>query len=133
MNLYCDIDGTLITHDGKPAAYLKDFLVVVTNKYTCHWLTTHCRGGENRAEAYLRRILPENNWHYLNYFMPTDWSTLKTEAIDFSQEFRWFDDTIFEAEKEVLRKNNYFDSFIKVDLINNPEQLKDIARFLLQR
>ena len=59
--------------------------------------------------------------------MPTDWNALKTEAIDFTKDFRWFDDYIFEAEKEVLRKHGYENKFIQVDLINTPDQLKDLA------
>lgn len=130
MNLYLDIDGTLITRDGLPAPYLKEFLESVTARHDCYWLTTHCRGGENRAEEYLRRILPEEYWQYLQYFMPTDWNALKTEAIDFTKDFRWFDDYIFEAEKEVLKKHWCLNKFVQIDLVNNPDQLKDLADIL---
>jgi len=50
----------------------------------------------------------------------------KTEAIDFSQPFIWFDDQVFEFEKEQLRKNNSLNSWINVDLRENPNHLKDI-------
>jgi len=35
---------------------------------------------------------------------PTNWDTLKTEAIDFTNDFRWFDDNIKEAEMVVLKE-----------------------------
>lgn len=131
MNIYLDIDGTLITRHGQPAPHLREFLEVVTARHECFWLTTHCRGGENRAEEYLRRVLPEEYWQYLKYFMPTDWNALKTEAIDFSKEFRWLDDYIFEAEKEILRKNNCLEKFIQIDLIRYPDKLNNFLQILL--
>ena len=34
---------------------------------------------------------------------PTDWGTLKTDAIDFGEEFYWLDDYPFQAELNVLK------------------------------
>ena len=130
MNLYLDIDGTLITKQGEPAPYLKEFLAVATVKHSCYWLTTHCRAGANRAEEHLRRSLPAEYWTYLDYFMPTDWNTLKTEAIDFTQDFLWFDDYVFGAEKEVLRKHNRLDRHVLIDLKTNPDQLSQCVDLL---
>lgn len=112
---------------GQPVAHAIEFLAEVTAKHNCFWLTTHCRGGENRASEYLLSMMPPEAREYIDKILPTDWNALKTDAIDFTQDFRWFDDYILEVEKEILRKNNCFDKFIHVDLKNNPEQLKTLA------
>lgn len=127
MNIYLDIDGVLIVH-GQLAAHAIEFLAEVTAKHKCYWLTTHCRGGENRASEYLLSMMPLEARGYIDKILPTDWNALKTDAIDFTQDFRWFDDYILEPEKEILRKNNSFDKLIQVDLKNNPDQLKNLAR-----
>lgn len=130
MNIYLDIDGVLIVH-GKPVAYAIEFLEEITARYNCFWLTTHCRGGENRAPEYLLRMLPGETEGMLHKIRPTDWRSLKTDAIDFTQDFRWFDDYILEVEKEILRKNNCFDGFVQVDLKNNPDQLKNLTEVII--
>ncbi|MBU0458469.1 hypothetical protein KKF03_03390, partial [Patescibacteria group bacterium] len=58
---------------------------------------------------------------------PTTWNTWKTEAIDFSQDFLWFDDYIFAEEKEVLKENNALDKWIEVDLAKDPDILENIT------
>ncbi len=129
MNIYLDIDGVLIVH-GQPADHALEFLKEITAKHTCYWLTTHCRGGENRAPEYLLRMFPIEAKSILEKIRPTDWRSLKTEAIDFSQDFRWFDDYIFEAEKDLLKKHQCANKFVQIDLISNPNQLRDIAHTL---
>ena len=50
--------------------------------------------------------------------------TLKTEAIDFSKDFRWLDDYVMPAERNVLIKNNALNKLILIDFKNNPEIFK---------
>lgn len=118
---------------GKPVAYAIEFLEEITTKHNCYWLTTHCRGGENRAPEYLLRMLPVEMESMLRKIQPTDWNALKTDAIDFTQDFRWFDDYALEAEIEKLRKNNCLDKFVRVDLKGDPEQLKDLLQLWKER
>lgn len=56
--------------------------------------------------------------------LPTNWDTLKTEAIDFSQPFLWFDDDLFNEERKVLIENNCLDSWVEIDLAKDEYQLK---------
>ncbi len=131
MNIYLDIDGVL-THDslerpGQPANGVVELLRMITSKHDCYWLTTHCRGGENHAVEHLSKKLPAEALPYLNLIKPTDWSTWKTEAIDFSQDFRWIDDDVYEPELEALRQHNCEDKLICVDLKQNPDFLKELA------
>ena len=62
-------------------------------------------------------------------FKETDWGTLKTDAIDLSQPFIWFDDTLFTAEKLVLEQAGVFDSYYKIDP-NNKNALKNALKYL---
>ena len=129
MNIYLDIDGTLHhKRGGRSANYLKEFLEYILNKHQVYWLTTHCRGGFNRA---VKQIIQQNNpsadiIKLLDKIIPTDWNLRKTEAIDFNQEFIWFDDYVFEDDKRVLKENNVLKSLVEIDLNKNPNQLKDL-------
>ena len=58
MNIYLDIDGVLLTKKGEPVFYIEKFLKIITDNCVVHWLTTHCRGGENGTVDYLRDKLP---------------------------------------------------------------------------
>ena len=116
MNIYLDINGVLLNNDLTPAKGVTSFLKYVTENHTVYWLTTHCKGGENNAVWYLERILPVEAHQYLDKILPTNWSTWKTEAIDFSQDFRWMDDNVFKTELEVLAKHDCVDKLIKINL-----------------
>ncbi|OGY28029.1 MAG: hypothetical protein A2Z42_02100 [Candidatus Woykebacteria bacterium RBG_19FT_COMBO_43_10] len=52
--------------------------------------------------------------------------TSKTEAIDFSSPFLWFDDYLFDFEKEDLIKHGALKNWVIVDLSANPNQLRDL-------
>lgn len=126
MNIYLDIDGVLITKGGHPANFVDEFLRYTVSNYIVYWLTTHCRTGGNNAISYLQDKLPQETIKLIQIIKPTNWSTLKTEAINFNQDFLWLDDYIMNAEIDVLEKNKSTENYIKVDLIKNPNQLMDI-------
>lgn len=99
MNIYLDIDGVLLTKKGEPAFYVEKFLRCITDNFDCYWLTTHCKGNAEHTERYLNRIFDNNRISdLLKKIKPTNWDTLKTEAIDFSSNFRWIDDCVFRAK-----------------------------------
>jgi len=123
MNIYLDVNGVLIDKYLKPAKGVVDFLKHTTEKHTVYWLTTHCKGGENNAVWYLKGKLPKEAHDYIEKIKVTDWSTWKTEAIDFSQDFRWLDDTVYRAELDMLREHGCEDKLIQIDLEKNPNQL----------
>lgn len=50
---------------------------------------------------------------------PTNWGVLKTDAINFDEEFYWLDDYPFRAELAVLQQNNCQERCIVVDLSNS--------------
>ena len=133
MNIYLDIDGVILTKNQQPAPYLKEFLSFLSKHYPTYWLTTHCKGDANHTINYLSQFLDTETIQILKKVQATNWQTAKTEAIDFNKSFLWFDDQIFEFEKEKLVKHNCLKSWIKVNLIKNPNQLKDILNIFLNK
>jgi len=126
MDIYLDINGVLLTRDLQPARHLGPFLDFVTKKHTCLWLTTHCRGDENRTLDVLGPALDARGRMALGRILPTDWRTLKTEAILWDRDFRWLDDTLLEAERSELSRHLAMDRFIQVDLERDPDVLKNL-------
>ncbi len=125
MKIYLDIDDTLINTDMynmRPANHLKEFLEYMLDKHDVYWLTTHCNGDPSIPTAYLGKFLPELIPLAMK-IKPTSWNTLKTEAIDMSEDFIWFDDTLSWGEEKELEKNNKLGSHVKVDLDDNPDIL----------
>ena len=134
MNIYLDIDGVLISDNietyGQPTPHVLDFLKYVTGKHDCYWLTTHCMNGENHVKEFLEKKLPPEAMQYVLLIKPLDWKEWKTEAIDFSKDFRWIDDDVYEPEQAMLNQHNCKNKLIKINLGENPKQLKDILEQL---
>ncbi|HRN96831.1 MAG TPA: hypothetical protein PLZ58_00045 [Candidatus Saccharibacteria bacterium] len=80
-------------------------------------------GDPDHAINYVQRATDENLRPYLQKFKPVSWSTAKTEAIDFSKPFLWFDDDCYSDERLALNEHNAFRSWIEVDLAKYPDQL----------
>ena len=128
--LYLDIDGVLLTiKQTKPADHSVELIKYVVENFDCYWLTTHCKGDARNAIRYLTPYFDVQTLQLLNHIKPTNWDTLKTEAIDFSHEFFWLEDYPFNSEKEVLSNHNRIDSLILVDL-NNRDELNRIVNIL---
>lgn len=137
MKIYLDIDGTLIHEDltknyGQPAAGLTDFILAL-RPHDPYWLTTHCRDGNpKRARQILKSHLPESLHPEIDRIKGTVWDTLKTEAIDPSSDFIWFDNTVTDAERAVLEKIGDENKYVlEVDLRANSGQLIEITRDVL--
>jgi hypothetical protein len=58
---------------------------------------------------------------------PTNWDTLKTEAIDLASDFYWLDDRPFQAETAYLQGHGVADRLIIIDL-NQPNELASIIK-----
>lgn len=125
MNIYLDIDGVLLANDQHAANNVHEFLGYVTDNYPIYWLTTHCKGDAEYTVRHLSRILSPDTISLLKDIKPTNWNMAKTEAIDFSKPFLWFDDYLFDFERADLLRHNVIDSWIEVDLAKNPNQLRD--------
>lgn len=136
MKIYLDIDGTLIHEEatdnyGKPALGQADFIIAL-RPYDTYWLTTHCRDGNpERAREILKQHLPPELHADIDRIKGTVWDTMKTQGIDWSSDFIWFDDIVFSAENEMLKMCTDKQSVVEVNLRNNPQQLIEITRDLL--
>lgn len=124
MNIYLDIDGVLLANEQNLAEGAKEFIKYAADNFEVYWLTTHCMDG-NPAHAveYLDRANDEDLKPWLNKFKPTTWSLKKTDVIDFSKPFLWFDDDCYTEERRILQENNAFNSWIEVDLRKYPDQM----------
>jgi hypothetical protein len=133
MNIYLDIDGTLIHDDlanyGKPAQYLKEFFQVLNRgNHDVYWLTTHCMDGDvSHVHTFLKQRLSGDIFALIAEYKPTTWHEFKTEAIDFSTDFLWFDDNASLQEREILKTYNTEDRLVEINLKENPIQLRDIV------
>lgn len=131
--LYLDIDGVLLTcKRTAPADGAIEFIAYVVNTFDCYWLTTHCKGGVNKAVHYLAAYFDNPTLQLLAQVKPAYWDALKTEAIDFTLDFVWLEDYPFEAERAVLVLNNCPENLIVVDL-NNKDELKRVTAILKNR
>lgn len=123
MNIYLDINGTILKRDLTPAPHLEEFLTKILQDNTVYWLTTHSKGDANSALQHLSPYIDQNCLELCKKILPTDWKTWKTEAIDMTKEFIWFDDSLMETEKQALINANKLTSWIHIDLEANPNQL----------
>ena len=102
MNVYLDIDGVLLVNEDNLAIGADEFIKYAVEHFDVYWLTTHCMDGTTE--------------HAIEYLK-------KTEAIDFSKPFLWFDDDCFTGEKIDLQEHNALNSWIEVDLRTTPDQM----------
>jgi DNA polymerase III epsilon subunit-like protein len=125
VNIYLDIDGVILANDQQAALYADEFIAQLVNAYDVNWLTTHCRNPGDDPVPMLENYFKTDTVKYLKQIKPTYWDVLKTEAIDFSHSFRWFDDQLFDAEKDKLMDKGLIESWVEIDLRDNPEALRD--------
>ena len=126
MNIYLDVDGVLIQHDGTLARHADAFLVaLLTSGHPVHWLTTRCRDGDPAPVcAVLAELVAPATADLLHAIRPTSWATSKLEAIDLTNPFLWFDDQPLRFEIDELRECGLLNSWVKVDLVSDPDQLR---------
>ena len=123
-NIYLDIDGVILTNEESLSIGAEEFIKYAVENFDVYWLTTHCTEGDSKhAIGYIMETAQEHMRPYFEKFIPTSWRTNKTEAIDFSQPFLWFDDDCFLGEQIALKENNAINSWIEVDLQKYPDQL----------
>lgn len=127
-NIYLDIDGVLLANDHHAALHVDEFVAkCIKRSKRLYWLTTWCR--EMDSAPAIRRLKqtdmnPATIELLATHCLPTNWSDAKTEAIDFSQPFLWFDDDCFENERIELKKHGVFVNWIDVWLHKDEHHLQ---------
>jgi hypothetical protein len=135
MNIYLDVDGVLLINEKFAAPYAEEFLKRVLEKYpdSTYWLTTHRWKGIDRTQEVLTPAFSTETLELIKAIKPTEWGDLKTDAIDFTEPFLWFDDDLFPEEEAMLEAHGVLDNWIGVDLIKNPNQLHELTKLLFLR
>ena len=127
-DVYIDIDGVVLTKGVVPAAHLDILLKHILSKYSVSWLTSRCSGDSISTIAYLSQFLPQESMALVKRIKPTAFRLDKTEAIDFHRKFFWLESELFASEEIVLKKYGKYDSWIPVNLVDNPNQLLEISK-----
>ena len=123
-NIYLDFDGVILANEDHLSVGAEEFIKYAVENFDVYWLTTHCTDSDStHAISYMMETAEDHMRPYFEKFIPTTWSTNKTEAIDFSKPFLWYDDDCFTGERADLIKNNALNSWIEVDLQKYPDQL----------
>lgn len=125
MNIYLDVDGVLL-NEGKPSEDVDDFIDYVISNYpnSTYWLTTRCRGNAEETLTQLSHLFTDAILDKLRKVKATSWPIVKSQAIDFTRPFIWFDDQLGFADRNILVDNNALDNLVLVDLTRNPSQLR---------
>jgi len=127
MNIYLDIDGVLLANEHYPAEYAPEFIKYVLTHYpdSTYWLTTHCQGDASVPIRQIGHLFDAETVELMKQIKPTTWldSANKTDAIDFTKPFLWFDDDLFIAERQALIKHKVLENWIEVDLRKDPNML----------
>ena len=100
MNIYLDIDGVLLINEKFAAPYAEEFLKRVLEKYpdSTYWLTTHRWKGIDRTQEVLAPAFSPETLELIKAIKPTEWGESKTDAINITKPFLWFDDDLFPEE-----------------------------------
>ena len=130
LSVYLDVDGVL-RGCASPKEDIEAFLWFCLENCYCYWLTSYCRGGMNIAVQKIGDISPELKFELEARFQPTDWRFSKSEAIDYSEPFVWFDDN---APMDMLSELNGYGpnarkNFYLVDS-SDPDAAKKMLQFL---
>ena len=131
MNIYLDINNVLIS--DKTATLGADELIAhLTSEYpdSVYWLSEYCHNGSNTAIEVLSPYLKSETVALLESIKPAYWKDLRTEAIDFSKNFRWIGNSLWPDEMKELEENNASGNFISVDATKDPEILHKITNLL---
>lgn len=124
INIYLNIDGVLLANESNLSDGAADFIKFAADNFNVYWLTTHCMDGSpDHAVEYVQRATTEDLTSWLKKFKPVTWGLKKTEAIDFTQPFLWYDDDCFSGERIDLNEHKVFNSWIEVNLAKYQDQM----------
>lgn len=129
--VYLDVDGVILANEAHAADHADAFIEYVVQNYPTVWLTTHCMNNDpGTVLGRLEGLLKPPTLKLLTQVGGAKWDLWKTEAIDFTKPFLWFDDDCYPEEQEVLNRYGCLGSWIEVDLYKNPHQLREfLANF----
>jgi ADP-ribosyl-[dinitrogen reductase] hydrolase len=124
-NIYLDIDGVILGAES-PKKDCEEFITFIMDNFpnNAYWLTTHVKGGQNNTRQSLGSVYPNLIDRMQEVFKNTDWGVHKTDAIDFSKPFIWFDDDLYQGEEDILVSHGVLDNHHKM----NPRDPKAVRK-----
>ncbi len=129
-------DAVRPLYDVCPANHAFGLLEYAAARLAVSWLTTHCHGDATPVLSYLAQYVdPSRGQEFLELasrIEPTDWKTMKTEALPDSGAFAWPDDAPLASELAFLRERGWFGRWLHVDMRAEPDDLLR-ARTWLER
>lgn len=127
MNIYLNVNGVLLTSQGKLAPYAGEFLSLIVKRWPnkAYWLTLQSRGGRFGSRELLKPSLDPQIYERLSVISPGDWQDNKTDAIDFTRPFLWYDDFVTAEENQILRRYDAQACLRLISLDRDPHQLLD--------
>lgn len=130
MNIYLDIGGVVLANEKNASKHLYPFLEYLVSNHNVYWLTSHCQGNTQYTLSHLSNTLSEPFIALLRPVKATTWDNAKTDAIDYSQPFIWFDDELYTEERIELEKRGLLSSWYEIDLSKNEDQLEEALEML---
>ncbi|MBP6949249.1 MAG: hypothetical protein KBC41_03670 [Candidatus Pacebacteria bacterium] len=128
--VYIDIDGTILNKNGIPAHGATELIQFCVENFDTYWLTTHCKGDAEVTMKHIKRYFPDASHQYLAKIQATNWGAMKTDALNFSEDFIWFDDYLMQAELQVLEDYGAESNHIMINLEENPYQLEEMLEYV---
>ena len=126
IDIYLNIDGVLLDENSQPANCSREFLKHIVPNFNVYWLSSRTKDNNFELLKDLSRIFEPQVMQLISRVRPTRWSYAKTQAIDFSRPFLWFDDELVIHERLDLIKNNAVASWIEVNLARDENRLADL-------
>lgn len=132
MNIYLDMSGVLLVNGTHAANYADEFLQAILEKYpdSTYWITARSRNDETHAKKVLVSCLKPETIQLIDKVKQAEWSELKTDAINFDEDFLWFDDDIWPDELKVLEEHEAAQQFILIKLEKDPDMLKKLTEVI---
>ncbi|HLG91178.1 MAG TPA: hypothetical protein VI336_03425 [Candidatus Saccharimonadales bacterium] len=130
IDIYLNVDGVLLDENSRPANYSREFIKYIVSNFNTYWLSSRSKDGNFVIIKELSKIFEPKIVELIGQVRPTRWSFAKTQAIDFSRPFLWFDDELVIHERLELISNNALESWIEVNLAKDENRLADfLVRF----
>jgi len=132
-NIYLDIDGVIVSNkEDKAANHAKEFIEYILTNYpdSTYWLTTHCQGDATKPLQNIGHLFDNETVELMKKIKPTTWmeTSNKTDAIDLTKPFLWFDDNLFYGDRQVLTEHGLLENWIEVNLRNDPDVLNNFLQ-----
>ena len=127
-DVYMDVDGVILSEDGKQMPYLKEFLTLIFNiSENVYWLSNYCKDGDtSKVLEYLEGKIDKEVLEMLKNVKGKKWGLFRTEGIDFLKRFVWFSGKVDRNQYiklEILHKDH---NLIVVE--NNLEEIIELFK-----